>query len=404
MSSRRNQVLALVVFAVAALYYSLLSAKTFTWVFSSGDSGDWLSSALSWIPPQPFGNPVFVLLGHLLNALPGDLVIKMTVVGSCLPSAVTVALVFLITQKLTHSVKIGLLSAAVLAVSAVFLTQATVLMEYPLAVMPTTLACWFYIQDRKTLVALCLGIGAATQVAVGAIAIIWFAIEWRRENIGEWKMAIPVFLAAGILPYSLTLWELWRYNGGLSLHILTSYISNTAGVGELAITALPGRLLHFVAFTVGSLGIALIPAWYGLRMKKVKGYTLLALPAALVSWYYLTSLDPTLWHYLLWTMPSLAVFTGLGMKVLLRSRKAVVAPMLLSVLALFAVNTVWLNANHETEKNPVATNLYREFMSLTEGAVVSVPGGWKGFILRYAQVSGRPDLVDRKTIDGKVIK
>jgi hypothetical protein len=382
---------ALAVFTIAFVYYLLLAATEFTWIFGSGDSGGWLMAAVSWSTPQPLGNPIYVLFGHAMNALPGDLVAKMTIVGSCLASAITVTVVYLLTLRFTQSWKLGILSSGVLLASAVFLSQSTVLSQYPLAILATVSAFWFYLRGNRKLSVISLGLGTAMHVMVGTIAVLWIAMEWRQGRLREWLRFIPLFLLVGVTPYTLTLWELRMEHGSLGLDVLTNHISNTSGAGQLALTALPARILLFIGFMVVSLGAALLPIWHGVRRREVKGYWLMVVPIALVSWYYLSSLDPTIWHYLPWTMPFLAIFAGIGAAGL-RGRDMLIVSEV--VVLLLVANTMLLSANVEAERNPVATDLYRKYTELPHGSRVAVPRtGWLGFTLRYVQETTRPDLV-----------
>ena len=134
----------LIIFLTAFSYFALLSSKTYTWVFVSEDAADWLACSTMWMVPQPLGSPLYILLGQFLNILPGDLVIKMTMILSCLPSAITVTLVYLIVRHLTNKESIAITSAMVLAASAIFMSQSTILEEYALAVMLLTLGYYFF--------------------------------------------------------------------------------------------------------------------------------------------------------------------------------------------------------------------------------------------------------------------
>ena len=184
---RRDKWVALTLFILSFLLFFILSTKTFTWIFGSGDSGDWLASALSWIPPQPFGNPLFVLLGHVLAQFPGGLVIWMTAVGSCLASAATVSAVYLITLKLTSKQSLAIVSSLILLGAVVFTSQAVVLSEYPLPVMFTTLAFLFYLHDHRLPTAIMLGLGSACHVMVMVIELFQFQ---RLAQIGDLRRVV----------------------------------------------------------------------------------------------------------------------------------------------------------------------------------------------------------------------
>ncbi len=390
----------------------MLSAKTYTWIFSSGDSGDWLASALSWIPPQPFGNPLFVLLGHVLAHFPGGLVLWLTTIGSCLPSAITISAVYLITLKLTNKQSLAIVASLVLLGAVVFTSQALVISEYPLPVMFVTLAFLFYLHNYRSTTALVLGLGSACHVVVIVIAALWLLVEWRQGRLRQWLKPINLYQPVAFLPYLLTLWELWKFNNNhLSIHILLLYVQNSSGMGALALSAFPDRLLHFAGYIIVSLGIALIPicmTLFNKASRDIKGYWLMAAVVAFPCWYYLTSIDPTTWHYLPWVMPFLAVFAGVGI-----SKLDICKGMLVTVGAgcLLIINVLFLNANVLASRNPVAENIYRATQGLPLNCDVAIRAdGWDGFDVRYVQVSSREDItcidfsdVDARIADGKQV-
>lgn len=379
------------IFLVAFIYYCALSSTQFTWVFGSGDSGGWLASALTWVPPQPLGNPLYVLFGHLMATLPGDLVAEMTILGSCLPSAVTVVLVYSIVLHYTQSRKIGLLSAGVLLASTVFLAQSTVLGQYPLAVMLTVLAFWFYLKDKRKLAVLCLGLGTAMHFVVAVVSVVWLALEWRQGRLGQWARLIPIFVVSGVLPYALTLWQLWRYYGELNSHVISSFVSNTSGAGGLVVMLFPMRLLRYAAWITVSLGVALVPIYFGVRYKVEKGFYLLVTPIVFVSWYYLTAQDPTVWHYLPWVMPFLAILAGVGLTKMGDWRPAVpVVGAWVGVMLL--VNAAFFNAGVEARRYPVASTFYDDLVALPENARVVADRLGPGATVRYVIADRRPDI------------
>lgn len=71
----------LMALVISLAYFIILSAKTHTWVFISGDSGGYLAASRSWQLVPQFGAPLYVLLGHLINwILPSiDLNLKLTI-------------------------------------------------------------------------------------------------------------------------------------------------------------------------------------------------------------------------------------------------------------------------------------------------------------------------------------
>ena len=379
--------------ALAFLYFFLLSAKQFTWIFVSGDSGDWLAASKMWIAPQPYGNPLFVTFGHLINTImPQNLVVGMTVFGSCLASAVTVAAVYMIVVRLTKSLSAAFVAALILTGSAIFLSQSTVLSQYPLAVMFPTLALLFYVEDRRKLAVLMLGLGAATHIVVIVLAFLWFVAELYYGRWREWAKLIPLFVVVGLLPYALTLWELNRASpqllagGPLSLQSISNYLGSTGVVGTLAVLQFPVRAFQFTGFIVVSMGVALIPMFVGLKQKDVKGIALIWLTLMFVCWYYLTCIDPTTWHYLPWIMPFLAILAGIGVTRI--AWKPAMKWVSVGAGCLIAANAVWLNAGVESQQNNKAERYLQDMMDLPDGsALVINRGGYEGLAFDYAFAS-----------------
>jgi hypothetical protein len=386
----------IVVFAITFLYYVLLCSKCYTWLYSSGDSGDWLAASNLWIVPQPYGSPLYILLGHFVNLLSTDLPATMTVLLSCLPSAITVALVYLITNKLTNRQSIAVISAVVLAGSAIFLTQSTILEEYAIAVMFTVLGYWFYLNGNKKLTALALGLGSAVHILVIIISVLWLALEWKNKR--EWLKTIPIYIVVGLLPYTLILWLLVHSDypflaGGLSLEALNHYFGSTTVFGSLSVYDLPKRLLDFASIMIASFGIALLAMWRGLKRKWEQHIKLLVIGIGFPIFYYMTCIDPTSWTFLTYASPFIAIACGLG---LARINKAYFTN---SVMAfsylLLLVNSIFLDANtlSQNEKYDTAMDYYNELMSLSDGSAVVVNrGGFEGMALFYVISEGK-DLI-----------
>ena len=149
MVQRKRLLIAPAIIVLSFVYYFVLASKQWTWVFVSGDSGDWLAAANIWMAPQPYGSPLYIVLGHLINMLPGSLVDNMTILLSVLPAAITVGLVYLIVYKMTENARIGIVCAVVMLGASIPLSQATVLEEYSLCVMFVVMAFYMYLLDKK---------------------------------------------------------------------------------------------------------------------------------------------------------------------------------------------------------------------------------------------------------------
>jgi len=386
----RHRFIALTVFASSFVYYGLLSAREYTWVFASGDSGDWLASANMWFVPQAFGSPLYIALAKIPGALPFNLPITMALVLSAIPAAVTVMLVYLIVWQLTNRALLAITSAVVLLGCGVFLTQATIVEEYCLSVMFVVAAFYFYINDRKYMTALFLGLGTAVHIVVLPIAVLWFFVSYREWR--GWIKAMPIYIVAGILPYGLIVWLMASdaprlYAGGLSWGAVNNYLGGTEVVGTLSLTETPMRLLALVCILLFSLGIAWLSIMRGFRLAD-KRIALVVLPTvAFPMWYYITCLHPSTWTYLAWAMPFLAVMAGFG---LLWERRLIVNVVLAGAILFVVANSYYLNADLISKRDPQALAYFENIMALPNGsAVVCDRYGWRGFAVYYAISEGK---------------
>ena len=363
-------------------YYTLLSARSFTWMFVSGDSGDWLACANTWMVPQPYGSPLYISLCRLLGLMPNQPV-TLTILLSCLPSAITVGLVYMIVRKLTSKLWPAITSSLVLLGAGVFLTQSTVLEEYALVIMFLILAYFFYISGRRKLTALCLGLGTAVHIFVLPITIFWFALEYKQLRL----KFLTIYFLSGALPYLLI--PLLMYSGeGLTFNGLWQYWMGTSGaiVGTLSIFDAPQRLLSIAQILLMSLGLAIIPLWCGLKKPYDTKKVVLLMIVVVALWYHLTSLDPMSWTFLCFGIPAITILCGLGLGKLSLKHSYTIAA---CALVLIIVNSVFLNANVLTQEEPLATTYYEELKSLPDGsAIVAAPGSYS-FGLLYVVSEGK---------------
>jgi hypothetical protein len=381
------------VFATAFVYYAALSAREYTWMFQSSDSGDWLMTSNWFVAPQPYGSPLYILLMRLLGTFPGDTVVWATILLSCLPSAVTVTLVYLVVNKLAHNQGIALVSAGVLLGSAVFLTQSTVLEEYALTTMLLTLGFWTYLNERRHLTALCWGLAASIHVFVLGAVLFWLIIEWRKYL--KLCLAVTVPIVAAFYSYILLLMYLDTPRllaGGLNMYSLKQYLTVTGGaiIGQLSAFEAPKRLLLTGRLLLMSFGLALLPLAAAPRKPFSKPVLVCLGIVVWTLWYQITCLDPLSWTFLTFLSPFLAVLIGVGLSRLSRTHLKYVTA---SALVLIAVNAAFLNANTLTNEKPLAMDYYHELRGLpANAAVVSEPGAYS-LGLYYAMSEGRPDLI-----------
>lgn len=373
---------------MAFAYFSLIACKSYTWVFTSGDSGEFMAMAHYWSAPHLFGMPLYQALSHLVNALPGELEWKMPVLLSALPAAITVGLVYLIVDKHTKKPWAALIAALVLTGAAVFISEAQVIKEYALATMFLTLSYWLFLTDRKGLAVIALGLGSAIHMVVVAIAVLWFMLQWR-----SLLKYIPLYVLFGLMPYGLTLWELGNDSppliagGGLSFQTVDAYLGSTGIAGSLGIWQAPARIADELRVLVVSLGFAIVPIGIALKRPWSMPTKMLIVGMAFPAWYYLSCLDPTTWTYLCFAMPFFAIAAGIGIG---RMSPAHAKVVIACAVCLILANSYMLNAERLNAGKPVAAEYYQDIMAIPDGSVVIVHrGGFYGSGLFYAMSKGK---------------
>ena len=355
----------------ALVYFLLLSAKQYTWMFVSEDAADWLASANWWMVPQPLGSPLYVILGKGINLFSSNLVFDMTFLLSCWPAAVTVALVYCIVLRLKGSKLHGLVAATILTASVIFLSQSTVLEEYALAVMLLTAAYLFYLKGQRKTTWLMLGLSTAVHSIVLPVVAIWFLADWqaRRENL----KALPIYIVAGILPYAYVLvlmsMDTPRFMaGGLNWASIRDYLMGASGhvTGTLSTFDFPRRLLEFGTVSLACLGLAAYPLYRGLKSQFQGKWVLLSV-SVIALWFYLTCFYKTAWVFLIFLMPAAAIIIGIGLS---KIRTGHIKILICSVGCLLIANTFLYNANTLTNAEPIAQTLYNSIWQVPDGSVI----------------------------------
>jgi len=389
--------IALAIYYISFLYYYFLSAKEWTWMFVSSDSGSWLASAHTWMVPQPIGSPLYIALGHLISLFSDNLVQDMTVWLSAAPAAITVALVYLIVLRLTSKNGIAILSAGVLFACGLFLSQATILEEYTLPTMFLTLAFWCYINGYRWWTVLALTAASAVHAIAILITVLWLIMQrgtyraWLRPTL----LLIGLTLASyGLIPLLMYL-DTPRFAAGwLSWRGLIGYCTDTGGatIGTISLADTPMRLVAIGSVILLGYGLALVPMVVGARSTiKSLPTKMMLVVVGFTMWLSCTSNDPTTWTFLAFSAPFVAILAGVGLSRLQRGHMVAVG---ISVLVLLVANGFFLNANTLTKERPYAREYYEDMMELPYGAYVATPmGGAYGLGLVKAVVIDRPDLV-----------
>lgn len=371
------------------VYLLCLAVYSYSWALNSTDSGGWLAATEQWMVPQPYGAPLYILLGHALNFLsPLSTAANLSVFLSVIPATITILLTYKTTLKLTGDKSIALISGLVLLGSAVFLSQATTTMYRCLATMFLTAAIYSYYSSsskRPYLTMMLLGLGTAVHVIVGTITLFLLIWEWRNWRIW-WKPCI-VYGTIVAFSYSLILIFMWSDTprllaGGLNIESIQGYWSTTskAIVGTLSIYELPERLGYDLRIIVMSFGLAMIPVYIALRSLKANRHLLpLVIAPLYITWYMLTCLDVQTWTYLVFASPCLAILAGCGMKKMIETEKfggpSGTRWIMWGAVALIITNGIFLNANLLTHQRHKAQDYYEELKALPDDSIVVVVPG-----------------------------
>lgn len=386
----RNNWIPLALFGASTAYYYALSSKIFTWIYTSGDAGDWLGLLHQWYVPHTFGKPLIVLYIRFLSIFPGDDVIKLTVGMSVIPAAVTVMLVYLIVHRLTNSVRYSIVAACGLLGATIFLTQATVLEQYTFTAMFITAAFYFHIQDKKKMVAIMLGLATATHMMGAIFTFIWFIVNWKDRK--EWLRVAWIWVICGVLPYMLIFYMMANpmfpkvVAGGLSWGSLNVYAGNPTGTAALALTEGLKRLKEFAMVASISIGLAIVPIVRGLRPLDRLGKLSVVL-MVFMGWFYMTNMFPSVWKWLSFVLPIAFVYAGIGLSKLPQWHSRVV---LIGASVLIIVNSMFFDADQIARADPQATEYVEKLRGIPEGSAVVIPrGGPYGFATLYVMYQGK---------------
>lgn len=383
------------IFIVALAYYCLLASYSYTWLYASQDSGDWLAASSIWIVPQPIGSPLYVFLGHFLNLFPGSLEIKMTLLLSALPAAITISLVYLVVLRLSGSKFIAVASSLILLGAEIFLTQSLILEEYTLTAMFLTLAYLMYLKDYKKLTLVALGCATAVHILGLIFFILWTYILWSERKV--WWKHLWIYLLIGILPYIYIPILMYLNSppfmaGYWSFEALYQYLFRTSNaiVFQISVFDFPARLGIGLGLIVGCLAIAIIPLVLAFRKPYDNAKKILLISVLFPIIYYILCLDPSTWTFLTFSLPFLAILCSIGLQRLYNKQQRVViaGAILLVLLNSFFFNTGWLQASN----NP-AQDVKSQLEALPANSVVLTYPGAYSMAVYYINSTSRTDII-----------
>jgi len=373
-------------------YYYALSSKIFTWIYTSGDAGDWLVQTNWWMVPQCFGKPLYITLIHLTNYIPiANDAFRITFLLSVIPGAIMVSLTYLIAKHMTQSTKLGITAALVVLGANIVLSQATVLEQYTIVGALFLAAYYFYITGHKKLTMAFLGLTTATHIVGAIFAVLFGLIEWKNRR--EWLKAIPMFIVWGVLPYTLILWLMADPEtpkllaGGLSWGTINSWGGNSTSTAALALIEAPNRFREGFLVAITSLGLAWIPVWKGFAKPWDNKMKFLIAVFGFTAWFYVTNLFPSVWKFLTPVIPLVACVAMLGLRKLPNWHHKAIT---IGAVVLIIVNGFMFNTNKMAHADPQATTYLQALEELPEGSALITPrGGAYGFSIFYEMSEGK---------------
>lgn len=376
-------------FLISGIYYYALSSKIFTWIYTSGDAGDWLVQTNWWMVPQCWGKPFYIALIHFTSLFPGDDVLKITLL-SVIAGAAMVSLTYLIAHRMTGSVKLGLIAALVVMGSNIILSQATVLEQYTVLGALFLAFFYFYQRDKLLLAAIFLGMTTAVHMLGLVFTFLFVFVEWGR--IKSLLKYSPAYILFGLVPYLLIVGMMMADTpkllaGYFSLEGLNAYGGNTTTTAALALTESPARLRDMAIVLVPALGFAIVPLWVGFKRPWDNKTRFILATFGFSLWFYFTNLFPSTWKFLVPALPLVVCVAVVGLSKLPNWHRYVVVA---GAIVLIIVNVFQFNTNTMAEEKPLATEYLEAVMELPDGAAVITPrGGAYGFTIFYAMSEGK---------------
>jgi len=375
----------------SGFYYWALSSKIFTWIYTSGDAGDWLQQLNWWTVPHCFGKPLFIAIIHGLAKLPveNDIALLTTTLA-IIPGAITVVITYFIGLEITKSRKLATVASLILISSGIFLSQTGVVEQYAFTAMLVSTAFLFYLKGKWAWAVIFLGLGTAVHIFVAITGLFWFAIEWK-----QWKRLLklmPLFIVFGVLPYGLIVYLMASsapnlVAGNLSWNSINHYLGNQTSTMALAISASPRRLYEAIGILLLALGLAWYPLYIGLKKPWDLKQKVAIVTIFWASWFYLTNLFPSTWKYVAMIIPIMAGFAVHGLSRLKPYHTRII---IISAIALIVLNSIFLNSDKLAREEPLATEFYNALWELEDGSAIATPrGGAYGFALFYAMSEGK---------------
>lgn len=390
-------------FALIGASLLICLAPDMTWINTDCDGAHYVYSAENLYPAHKTSAPLYLLLGNLFINLPGDMTDfwKMGLI-SVIAGVIASVFIYLTVKRLILAAvsserrrAFGLIAAVLYSLSALVISQETIVESYSLLTMTVVGAYYFSVSKKWILAAVFMGAGFAIHwLSFLAIApIIFFNRElWRPRYLGVIAAFALFYL---YIPLTNRAPYMWTQNPALGNEagFFVQDIAATIGmlVGGMAIWDVPKRLIETIMLLGVSLNVGLIGVGrYFWKSKPLNDplFWMIILPVVL----FFGNLAIQTYVYLMPTIAfgSIAAAVGFSQIQAKTFRKA--SPVV--VLAIFLIglyNTVYFDIGENLDPNLEAARFYNEELSkVPDGAILMPIQGWEwAMIFKYNADQGR---------------
>jgi len=361
----------------------------YTWINTDSDGTHYTYAAKYLVPAHKTSAPLFLLLGHLFIQLPFgtdawrfDLLLVLATLIAC-------AFVYLTVKEFTKNKFASCFSAIAYGMSALTISQTTIIDSYALVTMFGIGAYYFAIKKKWLLCAVMLGAGLAVHHLILLILIpLFIAFKELRPSIKKWKISNikPALITGSFLLFYLYIPIVVLVNHPINMwgnQTWSEYFNDNRStalmlIGGLGIWDLPKRILDTGLLLVASFwaSIVLIGIYFWKIYKTKIWKNLIAWLFVLPIIYYATNLAPQTNVYVLPAIGFGAIICGIVIDKV-KSHLLIVV----TVFSLFFM--VWTNFDYfdigrTLDKNLSGTKFYREELSkVPDGQILIAQHGWE---------------------------
>jgi hypothetical protein len=390
------------VFVFTVLLIDLTPDLTF--INKSLDSVEFIFCAKYFYVAHQMSVPLYLLVSHFFLMIPfGTEAWRMGLI-SLLSTMVACWFIYkIIRQQLPNKKYFAVLGVLIYGLSALVISQSTVVQTYSSIAMCAVGAYYFAITKRWKLVGVMVGIGLAIHVLVGLVFII--LLVFFKEYRNNWKailitvsfllfyLYIP--LRSGVTP------DLLDRNGSsglvdafLNLITVVTYFGGTLSIWEL-----PKRILDMIGVVGISIGIvAIVPLvkyFWSRSFFKNPLFWLSGIPIII----YVSNLDAQTYDYMMLAIPFIVIAICLGLDKF-KNHKVLSVAIVAVVIVVGIFNGWYFNIGSTLDKNLSVSNLYyNEFSKMSNGSILICSNLPKGTNLSLVSKYNKEYDINIKEVD-----